>query len=95
MDRMPTIMVKLEHAKNGVAPFLVRQMLKHDDTFIGTATRASYCGLLLEGLDLSSSREMDQARWTPKFLRGSVHQSVTPYIHGRYLYCCVYDVVQG
>jgi hypothetical protein len=82
MDWMPTIMVKLEHAKNGVAPFLLCQMLKRDDIFIGTTTRAARCGSLLEGLDLSSSREMDQARWTPKFLRGSVHRSVTPYVHG-------------
>jgi hypothetical protein len=33
--------------------------------------------------------------WTHGFLRGLGHQSVTPYVHGRWLYCCVYVAIQG
>jgi hypothetical protein len=75
MDRMSTIMVKPEQIET--SPYLARQMSKRDDTFTGTATRAVHYGSLLEALGLSYA----QARWTHKFLSGSGHRSVTPYVH--------------
>jgi hypothetical protein len=66
-------------------------MLKHDDTSTDTATRAVRCGLLLGGLRISYA----QVRWTQWILRGLDPLSVTPYIHERYLYCCVYCVIHG
>jgi hypothetical protein len=65
-------------------------MLKRDDTFTGTATRAARRGLLLEGLMFSC----DQARRTHEFLRGSGRLSITSYVHERCLYYCVNGVVQ-
>jgi hypothetical protein len=53
-------------------------------TFTGTATRAAYCGSLLVGLRLPT-HELEEH----KGLRGLGRRSVTPYIHGRWLYCCV------
>jgi hypothetical protein len=60
------------------------------EAFTGTATRVARCGLLLEGLMFS----YDQVRCTQEFLRGSCRLSVIPYVHGRYLYCCVCGAVQ-
>jgi hypothetical protein len=39
-------------------------MLKRDDIFTGTVTRAVCCGSLLEELYRSYSHMVDQARWT-------------------------------
>jgi hypothetical protein len=54
---------------------------KHDDTSTNTATRAAYCGSLLEGLGLSYSPLMDQARWISRFLSGSDCRSVIHYVY--------------
>jgi hypothetical protein len=56
-------------------------VLKRDDTFTDTATRAACCGLLFEGLCLSYSYSIEQARWTQGFLTDSGHRSVKPYVH--------------
>jgi hypothetical protein len=62
---------------------------KRDSTSTGTAIRAVCCSLLLEGLRLSNSQEMNQARWTPIFLRGSDSRSLTSYIHESCIIVCV------
>jgi hypothetical protein len=61
----------------GTLHFLVRQILKRDDTSTGAATRAACCGSLLEGLRLLYA----QARWTQGFLSGSGRRGVKSYIH--------------
>jgi hypothetical protein len=75
MDRMSTIVVKLERREKKSPSW--RRMSKHDDTFTGTTTRAACYGSLLEGLRLSYA----QARWTQGFLSGSGHRSVKSYVH--------------
>jgi hypothetical protein len=51
MDRILTIVLKLEHSEQK-PPYLARQMSKSHDTSTSIATRVACCGLLLEGLSL-------------------------------------------
>jgi hypothetical protein len=49
MDRMSTIVVKLEHRERRTTLFLACQMSKHDGTSTATATRAARYGSLFGG----------------------------------------------
>jgi hypothetical protein len=54
MECMSTMLMKLEHQERRKAPFLAHQMSKwFYDTFTGTATKATCCGLFVrEGLGI-------------------------------------------
>jgi hypothetical protein len=83
MDRMSTIVVKIEHREQAL--YLERQMSKRDDSSTGTATRAARCGLLLVELGFSYA----QARWTQGFLSGSGRPPERKTLRPLMLYCCV------
>jgi hypothetical protein len=51
MDRMSTIVVKIEHREQAL--YLEHQMSKRDDSSTGAATRAARYGLLLVELGFS------------------------------------------
>jgi hypothetical protein len=57
------------------------------DIFTGITTRTARCGLLLEGLRLSTLKQ--DGHGGREDLRGSGRRSIIPYVHGELLYCCV------
>jgi hypothetical protein len=90
MDRMSTIMVKLECKGQKPLPGVSNVEVVYD-TSLETTTRAAHDDSLLEGLRLSTLKQDGHGG-----LYGSGHRSVIPYVQGeRVVLLCVCGTIQG